>query len=1593
MSVKSNRFLNDDIAEFQNANRNPIYGYQDLPIMTLEKATASIVPLVSGLMDYVVLAKQYCNRYSPILTWDESAAIYLYSMQTEFFSSLNKALRDEKRHLLKPWFPYLKLFLNALERLPFYNDTVWRGVSGDFDASCLNNDLQTWWSVNSCSKALNVIEAFVGGKGVVFAIKVSHGKDISAYTAMKDEQEVILMPGATVRMKNKPLDFDSRLLIVHLEEEPKSPGSILSNKSTISKSIPEGKHVMLSYNWNSHDIVSKIYHILRKENIPVWFDANGDMKDNMYESLADGVENAVVICCFITSNYEESGNCKLELQYAQKRYKTIIPCILDDANVWKPADWLEDIVREKNCIDFRDFSESNMHIKSRELIDQINEQYMTLKYRPLQLNDEATHLFELIREEYKRNSRIERLMDPTKSFPIEESYINLSVVESKEEREKEKKLRDVKHNDMIMDNFENIYGTKTPIVIKDIFKNCKGQSRKVLIFGRAGIGKTTFCRYAAHQWATAGLWPEYDLVVLFSLRSLTENRYPPLAIGNTYSLGDVVEREYFGHDLTDNDKKFLKKQLNKIKVLWLLDGYDEIAQSAPRHLQYLFEQVLKTPHHIMTSRPYLNDLSYVVRLEITGFTDENITKYVNRFFEQIQEPLDNTSNHLGKCFEFLKRNSRIWGIAHIPVNLELICCIWCETDWVETRNMTITGLYDNIIEWLLRRYLARQNINIQMTKEALYLYCCKELTFLESLAYEAIVDNTILIRKESLQKVMTTAECSLQKIPNLLNIGILKSFDSGLMCKPIETEEQHYFVHMSFQEHFAARYLVFGLQSSAYQKCIEFIKAYKYNPRFTLTLIFVSGLLIRTGNETHINTFWTTILEEPRDLIGLRHLQLLVSCMDESECSQLIREKYSVLQFITNWLKYIFLMEYNILQSTLERILKLCTSLPNESMIQKALACLLESENIVIKVNVLSIITQLQISNLVSQLTHILCYQLKDYNPQLRKSACLALGSVLDKVATTELIDQLLITLDDNDQNVRSSALEVFCKLTEKSIFSELTNLLLIKLKDNDLKACLSACRIIGKLGKKVATSEMINRLVILLGNSDPAISLSACQTLGQLGEKAATSEVINQLLIKMKASYWYVRWTALQTLITLSEKTATNEMIIGLAMALVDSVSYIRSAAYEVLGRLGRQVTEHELINPLLIASRNSDTNFYSNTSQNFSQLDEKVTTSEEIIQLLLALEDHDWDVRSSAYTILTRLHEMPVTSELTNGLLIALEDNSRIIRLSACRTIGLLDEKIATNEMINRLAILLDGNDRNVCLSACRTLGQFGEKAATSEVINQLVILLKDSDRETSMSACDTLGQLGEKAATSEVLNRLAILLDDNDRNVCLSACRTLGQFGEKAATSEVINRLAILLKDSDRETCTSACKTLRQLGGNAATSEVVSRLLIALENGDWNVRFNACRTIGELGEKAITIEVITKLFDLLCDIKSYVRSSAGQALDKIGRISLRSRQLQGFSISEGSAFEDGENSAHENLNSRVKLFELFMEREDTHLIPSFISALLFMECAVVIDEQHMIVFGKKESIKIKISNDKIKDKLINNFCELFNKIHVFK
>ena len=228
-----------------------------------------------------------------------------------------------------------------------------------------------------------------------------------------------------------------------------------------SDAFPSGKHVMFSYNSNSEKVVSKIDQLLQKKTfqcgliemvikktvctrgmstktLHIYLTVTLHMNSFM-RSLADGVENAVVICCFVTPDYGKSESCKLEVEYAQKRSKPLIPCNLGNASTWKPIAWLKSVTRGRIWIDFHDISASNVDLKIRELVGRIHEQYYSTSYSTLQSVDDATYLFELMKHRYKRNSRIERFINPAKSFPIEDSYINLAIVETKEQREKEKK--------------------------------------------------------------------------------------------------------------------------------------------------------------------------------------------------------------------------------------------------------------------------------------------------------------------------------------------------------------------------------------------------------------------------------------------------------------------------------------------------------------------------------------------------------------------------------------------------------------------------------------------------------------------------------------------------------------------------------------------------------------------------------------------------------------------------------------------------------------------------------------------------------------------------------------------------------------------------------------------------------------------------------------------------------------------------------------------------------------------------------------------------------------------------------------------------
>ncbi len=202
----------------------PVYGYHSQKLVSLEKALELIVSQIDELPRYIKIAKQHSHYPSEHgLTHDESASVYIYTMEwdeTSLYRVLNEALRSENRQNLKIWFPYLKLFDTALNKLPTVQEVVWRGVPLDIGKNFSKNQLLTWWSINSCSSSVDVIKRFLENnkKSTIFLIEAKNGKKVSGYTEYENEDEIILTLGTRLHVKSNSLEYLGGLNVVHLIE-------------------------------------------------------------------------------------------------------------------------------------------------------------------------------------------------------------------------------------------------------------------------------------------------------------------------------------------------------------------------------------------------------------------------------------------------------------------------------------------------------------------------------------------------------------------------------------------------------------------------------------------------------------------------------------------------------------------------------------------------------------------------------------------------------------------------------------------------------------------------------------------------------------------------------------------------------------------------------------------------------------------------------------------------------------------------------------------------------------------------------------------------------------------------------------------------------------------------------------------------------------------------------------------------------------------------------------------------------------------------------------------------------------------------------
>ncbi|MDF2966220.1 MAG: putative NTPase, partial [Rickettsiaceae bacterium] len=330
------------------------------------------------------------------------------------------------------------------------------------------------------------------------------------------------------------------------------------------------------------------------------------------------------------------------------------------------------------------------------------------------------------------------------------------------------------------------------------------------------------------------------------------------------------------------------------------DGYDEIIHKY-RCGDVIIDRVIdgaitiknSDARIIMTSRPNAIDYDtkekFDAEIENIGLKKENVYKYVDKFaFKEGVEKSQALS-------QFIKSHKRFETMVQIPINLFLVCWLFDNGGLDKKKVETSTDLYQQITISLMRRYLEKfderysKEKTINLYPEQIEHKCTEVCLALEQIAYLGVKAKTAILNENLIKQVM------LGKIDNsdtilvdIKELGLMTAIGEGAQL----IEKDYAFIHLTFRDYFAARYIVRILRSDDISKIKEiciFLNENKYDPAYEQVFLFVSGLVVSEfGNAQAIEYFWNIILNGRCDLNIKTQVQLAINCLEEGKCSNQI---------------------------------------------------------------------------------------------------------------------------------------------------------------------------------------------------------------------------------------------------------------------------------------------------------------------------------------------------------------------------------------------------------------------------------------------------------------------------------------------------------------------------------------------------------------------------------------------------------------------------------------------------------------------------------------------------------------------------------
>ena len=370
-----------------------------------------------------------------------------------------------------------------------------------------------------------------------------------------------------------------------------------------------------------------------------------------------------------------------------------------------------------------------------------------------------------------------------------------------------------------------IAGPNTEILTEELLMTSKNIGNKTMVppalvvSGLAGSGKSSLCLYFLHHWAQEtqeikGL-KDYNLVIFVEMRTMRSN-----------TLEEYLKTQRMKKSTGGISSDDLVQRLDELKLLFIIDGYDEVKKSSQKMVEDIFAKFPEQRILVTTRGEFCKEVKSIatnhrveyLTAEICGFDRSMIKEFTDKVFKVINQSsyyLQSQNCNARACAEFLsyieKRAKILEKLLELPLTLALMIFLWIDCPETLNRVTTCTSLYYELFCLYQKKLKDRlEGPCSDKTIQDLLLFIGKK-------AWQLLIDEETVLSKEDEKDIEEQCRNEIVDKDELMSAFLVYESDESVP----ECKYDYSFMHKTQMEYLCAYFLAEKTKEGSLDSALE----------------------------------------------------------------------------------------------------------------------------------------------------------------------------------------------------------------------------------------------------------------------------------------------------------------------------------------------------------------------------------------------------------------------------------------------------------------------------------------------------------------------------------------------------------------------------------------------------------------------------------------------------------------------------------------------------------------------------------------------------------------------------------------------------